>query len=66
MIREDQERTKTLRPMAFRPHLAMKLTLLKSRNDSTRLPEAVALGRHRSGIEIGPLHDFLKKGWSEL
>ena len=52
-----------LRSIAFRPHLSTGLALSKSANGYLRLPSGHSLReawvRH---LEVGPLHNFLKKG----
>jgi len=59
---EKQGRIKTLRPVAFRPHLSMGLVLSKIENDFVRPP----LGRSLREVmfkvlETGPLHNFLER-----
>ena len=53
-----------LGPVAFRPHLSMGLALSKSANDYLRLPSGRSLREAKVGhFEVGPLHNFLDKGF---
>jgi hypothetical protein len=55
-----------MRHVAFRPHLSIGSALSEIGNDFVRLPSGVSLGEAKVGIlEIGPLHNFLEKRWSE-
>jgi hypothetical protein len=51
---------------SIKPHLSMGLALSKRANVCLRLPSGQGLREAQVKVlEIGPLHSFLGKGWSE-
>jgi hypothetical protein len=53
-----------MRPVAFRPHLTVGFGLSLNRNDFVRLPSVQSFREAKLWhLEIGPLHNFLEKGF---
>ena len=67
LFRGAKVRRNYLRPVAFRPHLTMGLALAKIGNDFECLPSGRSPREAKvNELGIGPLHNFLENGWSEL
>jgi hypothetical protein len=63
---QKQGQNQVLRPVAFRLHFAMGLALSPIGNDSARLPQAAASGRHYKGIlRQSSFMATSQNGWSK-